>query len=360
MRDLNAAPSTASGQEVRRLGFAGAGWVFRQCYAPHLHRSGPFALAVVHDPDPAARAQAAALFPGIAVADNLDALLQSCGAVVIASPNATHLALAQACLEAGIDCLIEKPVAIRREDARLLLAAAARGGAICKPAAVCQFRRDAMAWQAMAREIGTLRALELRWCRADGVPAAKPWQLRRDGGWTGVLADLGYHLIDLAGAVLDYPAQPLAVARIERRSKGRAAGPEWLGERNDAAYEVDDWIEIEGRLGEVAIHLSAAWRDETRTGDITQLVAHGTQGSARLDGLFGFSTERAMPGQSCRLSDAAGRLLREESFTPGPALHAEAFGTMLDDFATCLRQRDRRFERQIGFAAGFMQSAAAA
>ncbi|HWA88581.1 MAG TPA: Gfo/Idh/MocA family oxidoreductase [Rhizomicrobium sp.] len=346
--------------ESRPLGFIGAGWVFRNCYAPHLRgAAGPFSLTAVHDPDPAARAAAREMFAGIAAVESLDALLGLCGAVVIASPNATHLEIAERCLDAGAHCLIEKPVAVEREDARRLTAAALRGGAICKPAAVCQFRRDVVAWRSMIVKIGTLETLDLRWCRADGVPTTRDWQLRRDRGWTGVLADLGYHLVDLAGAVLDYPGDAFVLRKAERRSKGRATGPKWLGPRCDARYDVDDWIDVEGRIGDVAIRVNAAWCEDGRTGDVTELVARGSQGTARLDGLFGFSTQRAVEGQVCRLTDSAGRVLREQSFAPGPGLHEEAFGAMLEDFASCLRSRDGRSERQVRFAAGIMQSVAA-
>ncbi|HZL35509.1 MAG TPA: Gfo/Idh/MocA family oxidoreductase [Tepidisphaeraceae bacterium] len=61
---------------------------------------------------------------------NLDELLPQVEAVTIAVPTAAHPEVAERCLSAGVACLIEKPLAKDVPDARRIVDAAARAGAV--------------------------------------------------------------------------------------------------------------------------------------------------------------------------------------------------------------------------------------
>ncbi len=86
-------------------------------------------LVAVHDSDPQ-RLKKAAAHPGVRALASLDEVLAAPdvqGAVVAASA-ASHHALAKALLEAGKDVFVEKPLALRVEDAEELVRLARRQG----------------------------------------------------------------------------------------------------------------------------------------------------------------------------------------------------------------------------------------
>ena len=88
-------------------------------------------LAAVVDPDrdALARARAIAVVPALTDPDHILAD-PSVEAVVIASPAATHAALACAALAAGKHVLVEKPLAMSLADARVVAEAAGRSGRV--------------------------------------------------------------------------------------------------------------------------------------------------------------------------------------------------------------------------------------
>jgi len=95
-----------------RIGVAGLGY-----WGPNLARN--FAairdceLAWCCDASEAARARASAAFPGVAVTDRLEDLLEdpALDAIALATPVPTHGELAERVLRAGKHCFVEKPLA---------------------------------------------------------------------------------------------------------------------------------------------------------------------------------------------------------------------------------------------------------
>lgn len=77
----------------------------------------------------AASAQAVATQYGCRVLASLDEVKREVKAVTIATPTEHHLAMAKPLLEAGISCMIEKPLARNSNECRQLVDAAGRGGA---------------------------------------------------------------------------------------------------------------------------------------------------------------------------------------------------------------------------------------
>lgn len=85
-------------------------------------------LAAAFDPDPAALAAA----PPALRARGTDAILADprIDAVVVATPAATHYALARAALDAGKDVLVEKPLCLDPAEGEDLVSRAERGGRV--------------------------------------------------------------------------------------------------------------------------------------------------------------------------------------------------------------------------------------
>jgi UDP-2-acetamido-3-amino-2,3-dideoxy-glucuronate N-acetyltransferase len=94
--------------------------------ARNLHQLG--SLVWVCDPDPAILKTVKASYPGVRTARAFDRVLEDKGvkAVVIAAPAEQHHTLAKRALLSGKDVFVEKPLALRVEDAQELVELAAR------------------------------------------------------------------------------------------------------------------------------------------------------------------------------------------------------------------------------------------
>jgi predicted dehydrogenase len=86
-------------------------------------------LAGIEDKHPE-RAAALAQQHGARVFADLDAVIAGCDAAVVASSSPSHREVGRALLDAGIPCLIEKPLALSEADCLDLIAAAARRGTV--------------------------------------------------------------------------------------------------------------------------------------------------------------------------------------------------------------------------------------
>ncbi len=232
------------------------------------------------------RHTAAGVVDGLPVLPSLDALgAGSFGApadfVDLATPSATHVALARAALARGLHVLCEKPVATRRADALALAALARYAGRVLVP---CHQYRFNPVWRRVgewlrAGVIGRWHLIEVSVHRAgadpgqQGTEEALPWRVRRADAGGGVLIDHGTHLLytllDLAGAL---PARVSA----------------WTGRLAHAGYEVEDTAEVRleyaDAAGDRVARLFCTWADRRRE---TRVHVVGERGAVRwVDGLL--------------------------------------------------------------------------
>lgn len=107
-----------------RVAVAGAG-AFGKNHLRVIHQSEHAELAGVYDLDPA-RAVAVAEPYGCRVFRSLDDLAQNADAAVIASPTVTHSEAGCKLMQAGLDVMVEKPIAHTLEAARALVDTAER------------------------------------------------------------------------------------------------------------------------------------------------------------------------------------------------------------------------------------------
>ena len=110
-----------------RIGIVGAG-MFGRRHAAIIAGEPQCIVAAVADPTADARAWAAA--QGHAHFDGHDAMLAAArlDGVIVATPNATHVPVALACVRRGLPVLVEKPIAETVAGGRELVAAAGRAG----------------------------------------------------------------------------------------------------------------------------------------------------------------------------------------------------------------------------------------
>ena len=205
---------------VGLIGFGTAGAAF---HAPLIATTPGLRLAAIVTRDPARRAQAEREHPDALLVDDAGTLLERAAdldLVVVATPNRTHVPLAESALAAGLAVVVDKPLATTAADARRLVDDAARLGRMLT---VYQNRRwdgDFLTMRRLleAGALGEPLRLESRFER--WRPQPKPgWREKGDpaeGG--GILFDLGSHLVDQALLLLG-PAVRV-YGEVDRRRQG--------------------------------------------------------------------------------------------------------------------------------------------
>ncbi len=118
-------------------------------------------------------------------------------AVCICTPNKFHAEITIAALEAGVNVLCEKPMALSAEECELMLEASKRSGKVLAIAYHYRFIKNSQAAKQLMEEVGKplvtrVQALRRRKVPGWGVFTNKSLQ----GG--GSLIDYGCHLLDLA------------------------------------------------------------------------------------------------------------------------------------------------------------------
>lgn len=186
---------------VGLVGYGLAGAVF---HAPLIRAIPRLRLAAIAT---RREGQVMADHSGVAVHPTPEVLIAEPGIdlVVIASPNETHFPLARAALEAGKHVVVDKPFTITSAEADELIALAARRGRLLS---VFQNRR----WDADFRTVrscieqgllGEVASYEAHFDRFR--PAIKQGWREQDAPGSGILYDLGAHLIDQALVLFGSP-----------------------------------------------------------------------------------------------------------------------------------------------------------
>jgi len=133
--------------------------------------------------------------------DDFAKLIGRVDAVLLATPNTSHVAIGSKLLEAGVHVLCEKPMATTSADVDRMFAAAKRGGARLMAAQSTRFNANVTKLKTIldAGWLGRLESISGSLGSAYDV-AERRTEFRRDAGLAGggVLMDLGIHLIDVA------------------------------------------------------------------------------------------------------------------------------------------------------------------
>lgn len=198
------------------VGLIGFGLAGRAFHAPVIRAVPGLRLAAILQ---RSGAEAAEQYPDVRVVRSLDELLSidSLRLIVIATPNDTHYSFAKQCLAAGRDVVVDKPFTTTLAEAVELASFAQRWGRLLT---VYQNRRFDGDFQAIVQLVsaGTLgRIVRFETCYDRFRPQVRPgaWREKRGPG-TGILFDLGPHLIDHAFVLLGLPEAITADVRMER------------------------------------------------------------------------------------------------------------------------------------------------
>ena len=203
-------------QPLPAVAVIGAGAI-GAAHARLMRRGNACRLAAIADPSPAAAALAEEL--GVPHLADYRALLEGTppDAVIVATPNQTHLPIGAAFLERGIPVLVEKPIADTLEAARALNEAAARHGT---PLLVGHHRRHNPILKAASSALAggligelTTASILASFLKHEGYFGLS-W--RREAGGGPVLINL-IHEIDLVHYVCGEIASVQAVTSNARR-----------------------------------------------------------------------------------------------------------------------------------------------
>lgn len=217
----------------------------------------------VHDAN-AARGREVAVAHGWQHVDALDALLAiPADASVIVSPHPFHAEQTLACLRAGLNVLVEKPVAVSVGDADAMVAEADACGLVVAVAFQHRLRREVQAARRFIEEgrLGELHRAEVvsYYPKRAVYYAAAPWRGTWEGAGGGIVLNQGQHDLDLLAYLAGSPARVCGVVgtRLQPTETEDTAEAivEWAGGAtgsihiSSAAYNGPQRIELVGTAG---------------------------------------------------------------------------------------------------------------
>ena len=208
-----------------RTAIIGYGYVGRTFHAPLIRATPGLALTVIASSRPPAEIHETSPDTRIVSEPLAAATATDVDLVVIASPNDSHAALAEAALAAGKHVVVDKPFTVTLAEARRVADAAAHAGRLLS---VFQNRRwdsDFLTVQAAlaSGRLGSLVQYESRIDRYRPV-AQDRWREHPIPG-SGLWFDLGSHLVDQTLSLFGLP-QSVTLHTASQRQAGTA--PDWF------------------------------------------------------------------------------------------------------------------------------------
>ncbi|KAJ2885664.1 hypothetical protein IWW38_005302, partial [Coemansia aciculifera] len=204
-----------------KVGVVGFGMSARVFHCPLLSASRAYQLAAVVERH---GEKSKLVYPQVQVLKSLDELLAVEGIelVVITTPNDTHAAYAKCVLQAGKNCVVEKPCAVSETEICELAQTAQASGKILS---VFQNRRwdgDFLTVKALLGEnaLGHVVEIESRFDRYRALRKPDAWREDAEFPGSGVLFDLGAHLFDQIVDLLGVPEYVTGMVRNERQIAG--------------------------------------------------------------------------------------------------------------------------------------------
>ncbi len=219
--------------------------------------------------------------------EQADELLSVADAILITTPNRFHEQYAVTALEAGLDVLLEKPLAHSLESAERIAAAADAAESFCMVGFNNRFASPVEVIKQYQRDgrFGELSHVEANYVRRRGIPGRGSWFTSKEVAGGGALIDIGVHAIDLALHFLDFP-KITEVSGTTRSLFGTredyAYVEMWGDDIGPQGFDVDDSTTafIRTETGQT-ISLDVAWATNRPTND--EFLIRGTEAGARFD-----------------------------------------------------------------------------
>lgn len=239
------------------------------------------------DADPEARTEFAQRFDAPTHEHPADLFETDVDAVVVSTPTSLHETVTIDAFEAGLDVLLEKPLADSLESARRIADAADRTDCVCMVGFHHAYENVFRVLQSYVDRgyFGDVTHLEATFVRRRGIPGRGTWYTSAELAGGGVLMDSGSHALHMVLSLLDWPAvaDVSATTRSEFGPREEYAYLSMYGEDGEAQmYDVEDsataFLEFEdGRTAE----LDVAWAANAEAAHTYEL--RGTDAGAFVD-----------------------------------------------------------------------------
>jgi predicted dehydrogenase len=201
---------------IIRTGIVGFGISAKVFHAPFINTVPGFRLTSVLERSKSESVQA---YPQVKIVRSIGEMTEDpeLDLIVITTPNETHFPYAKMALEAGKNVVLEKPFANTSAEARELVQIAAASG---KMLSVYQNRRYVSDFRTIRqildeRLLGDVHEFEAHYDRFRAEERPQAWREKPEPG-SGILFDLGAHLIDQALTLFGWPAAVTADVRLQR------------------------------------------------------------------------------------------------------------------------------------------------
>ncbi len=186
-----------------KLALIGCGAVARELYVPALKSiADRCQVTAVVDSDKARADQIAAALSASTSLTNYESLLEKnkVDAVIVALPHHLHAPVSIQFLEAGINVLCEKPLALNLEEARRLIDVQKTAGKILAVGLFRRFYPSVLLIRQLIKQNVLGRVRRFLWLEGEekySWPAQSTFFFNRKEAGGGVLIDAGAHTIDL-------------------------------------------------------------------------------------------------------------------------------------------------------------------
>lgn len=257
-----------------RGAISGFGAVAERAHLAGWQAHPELALVALHEPVAARRHTALRILPNIRIYDDLELMLagERLDFIDIASPPAHHAPTALAALNAGVNVLVEKPLALEADGFDALAMAAAEAGRVLmcvhnwKYAPAYQRAHELIA----QGRLGRLEYLSLHRVRArpagelQAAAGGERWRREAASGG-GILIDHGWHIFYLAQFLFG-GARPRGITARLGRPPGSL---------------VEDFAELRIDFDEGVAQSHLSWRGPVRR---TTALMYGSKGMLEIDG----------------------------------------------------------------------------
>ena len=275
----------ADGSRVR-IGLFGTSWWTDAMYLPAIatHPKADVVAICGRRADPAREMAERWSIP--AWYTDPDRMLDEAGldAVIVATANDSHHPLTLAALGAGAAVLCEKPLALDVAQAEEMAAAAEAVGAVTMVPFTYRYM-PMLQWMKRLIDdgyVGRPRQISCRYFTSYGMEGEYAWRFDKTYAGSGIIGDLGSHLVHLARWLID--DRESSVSAVTERFVERGPRPD------GSSYEpLEDTavLTVCYRSGAIGVlHTSAAcWEGDTEFGQLQEFDIHGDAGTlhARCD-----------------------------------------------------------------------------
>jgi len=224
---------------------------------------------------------------GVQAFETATQLYERVDATLVATPNRFHEEYAVEALEAGVDVLLEKPLAHTVESAERIAETARESDAFCMVGFKNRFAAPVEVLKSYEAEgrFGDLTHVEANYVRRRGIPGRGSWFTSEDVAGGGALIDIGVHAVDLALYFLGHP-EVVEVSGVTRSDFGGrenyAYVNMWGEDTGPDGFDVEDSASAFIRTaGGETVSLEVAWASNRPPND--EYLLQGTDAGARFD-----------------------------------------------------------------------------